>query len=566
MRHVVNGVGSTPARSRSAGRVVALLALLLATAALAGCGASSDGSSGSSAKAQTGVPARTTATTAERAAGQAAIDQAVPELRAGLAVKVQNLDDSSANGSFGSWLSNLALETLVVIGPDGKLRPWLAESFEQKSDTVWEYKLRDGVTFSDGTPLTAEDVKFSWEHYAKPASRAASWFAPVKKIETPDERTVVVTLKQPNASWQWTPSLTFAQVFSKKFYEEHAKTFGAPGTLLVGTGPWKFDSLNPTSGAELSANPRYWGGKVPFDKVSFKFFADENAMALAMRAGELDIVPHLADKPAFTAASGGVTLTSGPSCQTGFVSMPTKTAPWNDIHVRRAVAHLMNRDDVVSATGFAADPATTLFTESQLRSLGSEQEVDTAIAALAKYDLDVAAAKAELAKSKYPDGFDATLKTFDYGTFLKVDQVIAEALKQIGIKVKIDNIGQAAWFAAIGDPKGRPFTYTTTGGCTPDPSYYKLFLGSDNLDKGGLNVADWAPKEVDQLLDQGLATSDPAQRLKIYAQVLDRMATDVPYIPLYVQGVTFASDEYTWPGYDGAWHDRVWPLELQPKG
>lgn len=568
VRRVLNSSKPNRGGGRSRFKLLSLALLVVAGLVLAACGSDSSSGTDSGSTAATSGESETTSGggISTRAPGEAATEEKIPLLKAGVAFQVSNLNMSVPTGSFGGWLASLSLETLVVIDENGELQPWLAEEWSQPSPTVYEYKLREGVKFSDGTELTADDVAFSLNYFRRPdAAFTATYYTSVKSVTAKDKHTVVVTLKEPNASWKFIPGLEVAAIFSKKFFEESNGKYGQPGTLIMGTGPWVFDSLNPTSGAELSANPDYWGGPVPTEKISVKFFTDENSMALAMRAGEIDLVPSVAEGPSFEAASGGVTQTDGPSCQTGFFSMPTQSGPWSDIHVRRAVAHILNREDVITATGFSAVPTETLIPETSLLTQGDQAEVDAALESLPQYETDLAAAEAEMAKSKYPDGFDTELQTFDYGSFLPVDQVIAAQLKEIGINVDINNVGQTAWFAAITGPaEKRPLTYTTTGTCTPDPSYYDIYLGTANLAEGGLNIANWAPPEVDKLMKEGLAAPDGPERLAIYTEMLDKLATDVPYVPLYVQGVIFASDKYEWPGYDGFWHNRPWALDLVP--
>jgi peptide/nickel transport system substrate-binding protein len=124
-----------------------------------------------------------------------------------------------------------------------------------------------------------------------------------------------------------------------------------------------------------------------------------------------------------------------------------------------------------------------------------------------------------------------------------VDQVIASELAKIGIAVKLEDMQQAAWFAAMEGSTGpRPFSYTTAGGCSPDPSFQNVWLGSQNAKPGGLNVADWTPPIMDQWLKQSLDAETYAERLAVYAKMLNLLAVDEPYVPLYEQDVSYASN------------------------
>ncbi|WP_116952038.1 ABC transporter substrate-binding protein [Jiangella endophytica] len=529
---------------------------LLGAAAVAACsGGGAGGSAGSGATHQVPQVA---------GPGESVTDTEIPQLDVGLSGAVNTLDPTLRSDS-GIYVQPLGMEALLRIGPDGELQPWLASEWEQVSDTVYEYTLREGVTFWDGTELTSEDVKYSWEYLAAPESRRANFYSSVQSIDAPDERTVRVTLKQPDASWQYTPAMFYAIVFQKEHAEQNAATFGQPGTLAIGTGPWKFDSLNPTSGMELSAYEDYWGGEPPVERVSVTFFADDNSMALALRAGEIDIAPLVNGPEGFDAAAGGGTVTTVPTCGTALLSLPTQTAPWDDVHVRRAVAYAINREDVVAATqGRASGPLDLLISPILMRPLGSDDEVQAALDEVERYPYDPEAAAAELARSGSPDGFSATIPAYPGAE--AATQVIAAQLAELGIDLRIDPVGDTEWFGAVsGPPDQRPLTFSETGACSPDPSWNDIWLGSANLAQGSTNVANWAPADVDQLLAAGLATQDPAERLGIYTNLLHRLSEDVPYVPLYAEGTTYASTTYDIAGYGSFWYSTPWVLNVVPR-
>ena len=132
--------------------------------------------------------------------------------------------------------------------------------------------------------------------------------------------------------------------------------------------------------------------------------------------------------------------------------------------------------------------------------------------------------------------------------------MIANELAPIGIKVKIGDSASPPGTTAIGgEGAPRPFTYTTAGGCAPDPSFQNIWYGSHNALPGGLNLADWTPPLMDQLLTKSLAAPTNANRLAVYAQMLKLLAVDEPYVPLYEQDVSFASNDFTWPGFSQFW-------------
>ena len=241
-----------------------------------------------------------------------------------------------------SELDQLSLDTLMKFGPEGQVEPNLASSVSQPNQVTYVYHLRQGVKFWGGNELTAADVAYSLNYDRRPGSLVAFSFTSVKSIEATGPYTVAVTLTHPDASWQYTPAEISSEIFEMKFAEAHKGTFGDPGVLLMGTGPWEVDSLDPTTGAELTANPHWWGGEVRVQHISFTFFSNETSEALAFRAGEIDLDPSVISPRSFASTSGAKLLTT-PSCGIGFFIMNTKTPGWDDVHVRRAVAYALDR-------------------------------------------------------------------------------------------------------------------------------------------------------------------------------------------------------------------------------
>src|SRR5262249_39840417 len=127
----------------------------------------------------------------------------------------------------------------------------------------------------------------------------------------------------------------------------HKATFGQPGTLVMGTGPFVPVSLDPTTGEELQANAHWWGGPVPVQHISVKFFADEQSLALAFRGGAIDVDPAVLDAAGFQARAATKVITA-PGSGSRLFSMNVQRAPWSDVHVRRAVAYAVNRQDIIS--------------------------------------------------------------------------------------------------------------------------------------------------------------------------------------------------------------------------
>jgi peptide/nickel transport system substrate-binding protein len=478
----------------------------------------------------------------------AASHAAIPLLRVGITFNTQTMDPAKSEN-----VSPFpGLERLLELTPDGKLHGVLATSFSQPGPNVYVLHLRHGVKFWDGSEMTSADVVTSLNYERNPTAQNAGFFGAVKSINPKGKYTVVVTLKAPDAGWKYVLSYV-GYVFEKKFQLAHKTTFGQPGTMLMGTGAWKFDSFDPTSGVEMSANPSWWGGKPNIDHISFKFFADEVSMALAFKAGAIDFATPV-DAQGF-ASSAGVKLVSKPArWNPGMVSLPVHNAPWSDLHVRRAVAYALNRADIIAASGAPGSPLTTFIMPDQLLTLGSKAQVTRLIESLPQYPYSLAKAKAEMAQSAYPNGFSTQTDTFQYGGYVKINEVIAQQLAQIGIKLKVNVVPAAKWVAELaGDKSKLGLEFFTDGPlANPDPNAYpSQILGAKNV-PAGFNTAAYAPPAFDKLLAQGITTQSPAKRLAIYAKVLRQLATDVPYIPLYQTDSNLAiAKKFSWPAWAG---------------
>jgi peptide/nickel transport system substrate-binding protein len=472
----------------------------------------------------------------------------IPLLRVGLGQPITTLNP--AKNIYAAWINQLSLEMLMRFGPSGNAEPNLATSVTTPNPVTYIYHLRHGVRFWDGTELTAADAAYSLNYDRSAGSQIAFSYTSVKSITAAGRYSVVVTLTHPDASWQYVPAEQTAPIFEEKFAREHKTTFGQQGTLLMGSGPWEAGSFDPTRGATLSANPHWWGGKVPIQRVSFTFYSNATSEALAMRAGEIDTAPDVSAAKTFAATSGAPMLNT-PSCNIAFFGMNVNTPPWNDVHVRRAVAYALNRQDIIAAHGGYAIPLYTLIPQSLLQTIASPTQINALLGSLPLYPYSLAKARQEMAESAYPHGVSSTILEYNNPTILNESQVIAAELQKVGIRVQVKPLSVNPWSAIESGPAGKRMTTESSGGCSnPDPSSYYDFLGSQNTQVGSWNVADYTPSAVNSLMTAGVATSDPAKRLAVYSKLLLRLQTDVPYVALYTPDASIPlSRKFTEQGF-----------------
>jgi peptide/nickel transport system substrate-binding protein len=509
-----------------------------------------------------GACSGTAAPGAAAAGGAGPGGAAVPLLRVGLDFDLNTLGETkniSANN-----IDGLSLETLVQFGPQGQVEPDLAASWDQAGPVTYVYHLRPDARFWDGKPVTAADVAYSLNYDRAAGSDVAFAFGGVKSITAAGPETVTVTLTAPDASWKFVPAEENAYIFEKAFQQAHASTFGQPGTLVMGSGPWVIDSLDPTKGAQVSASPHWWGGKVAVQRIAFTFFASETSEALAFRAGEIDLDPGISSPRSFAATSGAKLLTVQ-GCSNGFFGMNVTQPGWNDVHVRRAVAYALNRPDIIAAYGGYATPVYTLTPPQLLESVASKTQVTALLNSIPLYQYNLDKARREMAQSAYPHGFSAVMDIDNYGTDPDVVQVIAAELARIGIKLQLKELNVTVWQGIENGPAAKRSTAFGGGGCfQPDPNTYSDFLGRKNLQAGGWNFSDYAPAAVDTLLAQGVATSDSAQRFAVYSKLFQRLQQDVPYVGLFVSDTTVAlSGKFTWPDFNPWYWDGAFALGIK---
>lgn len=473
---------------------------------------------------------------------------AIPLLRVGLGQSLSTLNP--AKNIYAAWVNGLTLEMLMKFGPSGQVEPDLAASVTHPNPVTYVYHLRHGVRFWDGTPLTAADAAYSLNYDRSPGSEIAFSYTSVKSVTAAGRYSVVVTLTHPDASWQYVPAEQTAPIFEKKFALAHKSTFGQQGTLVMGSGPWKVDSFDATTGVTLSANPHWWGGKVPIRRVTFTFFSNATSEALAMRSGEIDTAPDVSAPRTFKVTSGA-SLLNTPSCNIAFFGMNVNTPPWNDVHVRRAVAYALNRNAIIAAHGGYATPLYTLIPQSLLRTIASPAQTTALMRSLPLYPYSVAKARQEMGESAYPHGVTGTMLEYSDPTILNESQVIAAELQKVGIRVHLKVLSINPWSAVESGPASKRMTTESSAGCSnPDPSSYYDFLGRQNTRPGSWNVADYTPPAVDRLMTAGVATSDPARRLAVYSRLLLRLQTDVPYVALYATDASIPlSGKFTEHGF-----------------
>ncbi|MCD0451665.1 ABC transporter substrate-binding protein [Actinocorallia sp. API 0066] len=490
-------------------------------------------------------------------------------LKVALPSSLGSLDASKEAGIMNYVVALLTQEALVGVGPDGELVPALAESWKSDDARTFVYRLRKDATFSDGTPVTADDIVASLEYNTKKGSTSAFAYAyaGVKSVRATGEHEVTIELDAIDSSFAWTVSPGTLLVTSRKFLE-HGDKIGTPETLILGTGPYKVTEFAPDSHVTLERNDAWWGGKAAIGRIRFDFIAEDSTRLLAMRQGEADIALNVPlEQLAQWQGLKGVEVKTTTDRSLVALAFNTAVKPFDDIHVRRAVAHAVDREGIVrSVLGGHAEVATTLPSSAQWAGLPAA-DVDALYATIPQAGFDLAKAKAELAASSVPNGFKAELTFPNSGSQLgKAALTLAENLKGLGIDLTVKEITLEAWIAELTERK-KGLIYGWYFATTGDPAEFtQQLLNGANAAEGGTNIASYADAKVTGLLDQAKGTTEERKRAELIGEALRLAAADLPYQPLWWgQSATAFGPKVTAEGYGPYFFISPWAARVAPR-
>ena len=389
------------------------------------------------------------------------------DITVGLQLEPPHLDPTSAAaGAIDSVLYSNVFEGLTRFMSDGSVAPGLAANWEISEDgTVYTFTLRDGVTFHDGTTMDAEDVKFSLDRARAEDSVNAqkALFEGITDVTVVDPQTVQVTLAEPNGSFLFNMAWGDAVIVAPESIENIKQT-------PIGTGAFRFVEWVQGDRIVLEKNADYWGTPALLDKATFKFISDPTAAFAAMMAEDIDAFsgfPAPENLPQFEADPRFQVLVGSTEGET-ILSINNKQAPFDDVRVREAVAHAIDRQAIIDGAMFGyGTPIGTHFAPH------NPAYVDlTAMSAF-----DPAKSKALLAEAGFPDGFETTLHLPPPSYARRGGEIIAAQLAEVGITAEIINVEWALWLETVF--RGKNFGLTIVSHTEPmdigiyaRPDYY----------------------------------------------------------------------------------------------
>ncbi len=440
------------------------------------------------------------------------------------------LDPRLATDAESDKISSLICDGLLGRDDDGGLTPMLADRFERISDTSYRFFLRDGLLFHDGTPLTAEDVVYTFSSImdGSISSPFRSSFTRVAAIEAESPTVVRLDLKEPFA-----PFLSYLTrgIVSKKAALAAGASFG---THPVCAGPYKLVRFSPDNVVELEANAAYYGEKPRNARLLFDVIKDDNVRALKLIKGDVDLVQN--GIPALIidgiTKSGEIRMKNGDGSVMSYMGMNLTDPILSNKKVRQAIAYAIDRDEIISHRfkGMASK-ANSILSPANWAYDGE----------LPQYPFDPAKAMQLMDEAgfKDPDGpgplprFRLTYKTSTVKERVEIARMIAHQLEKVGISVRVAPYEWATFYRDV--RKGNFQIYTLSWVGVSDPDIFHEVCGSSQFPPNGLNRDRYKNAEVDALVEQGRTTMDEGERKKIYSRVQQIVFDDLPYVPLWYE-------------------------------
>ncbi|HET9659496.1 MAG TPA: ABC transporter substrate-binding protein [Thermomicrobiales bacterium] len=426
---------------------------------------------------------------------------------------------------------------LTAVNPDLSVSPELAESWEISDDGLtYTFKLHP-ATFHNGRAVVAGDVKYSYERLVNPetASPSAADLASMDTIEAPDDATVVITLKQPDASFLAMLSSQSTIIIPKEVVEEN----GDLTQVAIGSGPFKFVEYVPNTHIKLEKYADYWEEGVPYvDNLELLIAAEDTSRTAALVQGSVDFIEYAPSQDIpILEGDDSIKLAGNSIQQIRMIGFNLTREPFTDLKVRQAIAKVIDRGPVIDAalSGYGT-PTEQIFSADFWPSLG-ERDIPAP---------DIEGAKALLAEAGFADGFKTTITGWaEYGFLKNTAVVVQEQLKQIGIEAELNLLDTGSMGQVVYIDKDFDLAVTGDSGFVdPNGLVYNNFASASDA-----NFVQYNNPDVDKLISDGIATTDQAARTEIYQQLAEILLQDLPWVCLYIGQQYEAMKDYVM-GYE----------------
>jgi microcin C transport system substrate-binding protein len=469
-----------------------------------------------------------------------------------LEAEPENLNPTNSSEVVSASVQEYVVEGLLTMNPETyEWQPQLAESYEVSKDGLsFTFHLRKDAKFSDGSPVTAEDVKFSIELVKDPAYKATArmpYYDDLEKIETPDAQTVIVKMKRKYfmnmmvlASWGYTP------IVSKKIYGDPTKKFS--DYPLYGSGPYKVEVYNRGKNIMLVRNPDWWGknyvdqkGLAKFERINFHFIKEQNLEIEMVRKGQIDYMDDVRPENFEKKAVGDAFGTTVKKIQAenlrnkpwSFIGWNEKNQLFQDKNVRIALAELLNRKFLIDKFyyGMAVEARSPWYYKSPFASPNIkpiEFNPEHAKQLLKKAGWEDKEKKGVLQKQ-----IDGKTVEFRFALLLPTRDVekyftlYKEDLNKAGIDMEIKLIEWNTFEKLLNEQKFDAVTLRWGNGSFEDDP--KQIWHSESSKPGGSNFISYSNKEVDKLIDSARQEMNKEKRKLMWQKISKLIADDAPY-------------------------------------
>ena len=487
------------------------------------------------------------------------------DLNIGLSADVTTFDPHFVAAQPNLTAQKHVFDTLVNVDEHGRPIPGLA-TWTTPNPVTWEFKLRRGVKFHDGSELTTEDVLFSLErplNIKGSPGGYATYVRPIVAKEIVDRYTIRLKTAAPYGGVA--QDLSEVQIVSKHAAQGATGEDFDSGKAAIGTGPYKLVRFTRGSRIELVRFDEHWRGRLPWEKVTLYILPSDPVRTAALLSGQLDAIEHVPTADlARLRRNPALRLEQAVSWRTIFLHLdqyrdhppgvsgkdgkPLARNPFKDVRVRRALSKAINRRAIADRVmeGLAL-PAANVVSPSVF---GHNPEVKPE-----PYDPE--GARRLLAAAGYRDGFRVTIATPNnrYINDEQVAQAVAQMFSRVGVSTEVDAMPLSAYF---GKARRHEFGIALLGwGSLAADLALRSLTGTPNIEKGygAWNWSGYSNPKLDSLIERSLGTVDSQKREAIAREASALAAREVAFIPLHYQIVTWAmkknlsyaarTDEYT---------------------
>lgn len=422
-------------------------------------------------------------------------------------------------------------DTLYRLSDDGQeLQPSLAteEPTGSADGTQWTIKLRGDATFSNGSPVTAEDVQYSLDRARNSNGAFSFLLGAITKVDAPDDTTVVISTGEPSATLVPALGSWIASVLPTDLDGMTDKAFFADP---VGSGAFGLDEWDRGQSLRLTKNDDYWqDGKPILDSVQWTTVPDANTRVAQVQSGQADVASDVPfSQVSSLEAATDVTAGTFPANYTTMLIFNQEYGPFADVQVRQAIAQAIDREAITASTLFGAGVAACSLVPPSMR-FASEPDCPT---------YDVEAAKAQLATSAYPEGFDVELTIDNLPESSTVAQAVQSQLAELEIDVEIKVVDSGELYTVYGQ-QAYQMGLAAWASDIADPDEQLSFMLDPDAG-GNAYYTGFNDPEVTRLIVQGRTTLDDSARAEYYAQVQQIVADQVPQLP-----ISHRKNAYVW--------------------